>query len=201
MSACKVAASTTSLSRSIILDLKHWEGSASPRARTSRPSAAKRRQAHRTPLGPDCRSAWESRLCSASQRTQAVETPATGRQAALSGHPCHRGPDLREPSPSGNLGPADTEVQKNRMETLCEGRPGERHGQVEKQQITVTESSMEAIRFLILVPGALARLLWLFNDILYRGPLLPRLDEGLAVLLSKARSLEDWSSSKSQPSY
>ena len=42
MSACKVAAPTTSLSRSIILDLKHWEGSASPRVRTSRPSAAKR---------------------------------------------------------------------------------------------------------------------------------------------------------------
>ena len=45
--------------------------------------------------------------------------------------------------------------------------------------------SMEAIRFLA---GRLARLLWLFNDILYRGQLPPKLDEGLAVLLPKARS-------------
>ena len=44
---------------------------------------------------------------------------------------------------------------------------------------------MEAIRFLA---GRLARLLWLFNDILYRGQLPPKLDEGLAVLLPKARS-------------
>ena len=62
----------------------------------------------------------------------------------------------------------------------------------EKQQVRGSAQNL-----LPVVPGGLARLLWLFNDILYRGQLPPKLDdEGLAVLLLKARIPGDWSETR-----
>ncbi|CAE7277276.1 unnamed protein product [Symbiodinium sp. CCMP2592] len=56
--------------------------------------------------------------------------------------------------------------------------------------------SHEAVRYISLTRQGLSRLLWLFNDILYKGTFPPGLDGGIAVLLPKTKSPGDFADTR-----